>query len=442
MLLDQIFSAIESLEALFWTYGGVPMLLGLGFYLSCKSGWFQIRQLPTVFSIFKKFAVQKSNDADRGVKPIHAFFASVGGCVGVGNVIGVCTAVQVGGPGAVFWMWITALLGMLVKYSEIYLGIKFRIQDKNNSYFGGPMIYLRKVPGGSFLAPLVSILLCLYGVEIYIFRVLTDSLSEGWGFNFYFVIGLLLFLVLGIGQGGVRLVGQLSTYIIPIFLVVFSLMSFWVFAMNVTKIPEVVWSIFAHAFSPHAAVGAFAGSTIMVSMSHGIKRACYTGDIGVGYASTIHAETREAVPQKQASLGIIDIILDTFIICTLSVFIILLTGTWNQGISENFVVAESFALYFPYVHIIWPFFIFLLGYSSLLAFFAAGRRSAMLLFPKYGSMFYMIFAAIAFLSFSFVGTLAQCMAVMAIVGMLLLSINLYGLFYLKDEINFDLKSTK
>ena len=121
-------------------------------------------------------------------------------------------------------------------------------------------------------------------------------------------------------------------------------------------------------------------------------------------------------------------------------FVILLTGTWHQGISENFVVAESFAQYFSHVQVIWPLYIFLLGYSSLLAFFAVGRRSAMLLFPKHGALFYMIFAAVAFIAFSFVGTATQCMAVMALVGMLLLSINLYGLYCLRDEVNFDLKS--
>jgi len=216
-------------------------------------------------------------------------------------------------------------------------------------------------------------------------------------------------------------------------------MSFWVFAMNLAKIPSMLVSIFVHAFTPHAAVGAFAGSSMMLAMSHGIRRACYTGDIGVGYASIIHSESSEAIPGKQAAMGIMDIILDTFIICTLSMFIILLTGTWHQGISEDFVVAEAFTQYFSYVHVIWPFFIFLLGYSSLLAFFVAGRRSAMLLSQKYGATLYLVFAAFAFLLFSFVGTLAQCMAVMSIVGILLLMINLYGLFYLKDEVVFDLK---
>lgn len=440
-MINHILSLLTVLEDRFWTYGGIPMLLGLGFYLSYKSRWFQVRQLPQVFSIFKGF-ITKTEKSDRGVSPIHAFFASVGGCVGVGNVISVCTAVQVGGPGAVFWIWVAATLGMLVKYGEIYLGVKFREKDKDHSYFGGPMVYLKKVPGGSWLAPLVAGLMCIYGVEIYMFRIMTHSMSHGWGLDPYFVIALLLFLVLGVGQGGVRLVGKLSTVLIPLFLIGFSGMSLWIFAMNYDKVPAMLASIFIHAFTPHAAVGAFAGSTMFLAMSHGIRRACYTADIGVGYAGTIHAETSEAVPQKQASLGIMDVILDTFVICTLSMFIILLTGTWHQGIAEDFVVAEAFSQYFSYVNIIWPLFIFLLGYSSLLAFFAAGRRAAMFLFPKYGSPLFMLFAGSAFLFFSFFGSLAHCMSVMSIVGTLLLIINLYGLYYLKDEVVFDLRLKK
>lgn len=439
-MIDYVLSLLEVLEDRFWTFGGIPMLLSLGLYLSYKSGWFQIRQLPTVFSIFKGF-ISSKDESDRGVSPIHAFFASVGGCVGVGNVISVCTAVQVGGPGAVFWIWVTAILGMLVKYGEIYLGVKFREKDKGNSFFGGPMVYLKKVPGGSWLAPIVAVLMCIYGVEIYMFRVMTHSISHGWGIDPYLIMALLLFLVLGVGQGGVRLVGKMSTILIPLFLVGFSGMSFWVFAMNYQQIPAMFISIFVHAFTPHAAIGAFTGSSMMLAMSHGIRRACYTADIGVGYAATIHSETSEAVPQKQASLGIMDVILDTFVICTLSMFLILLTGTWHQGIAEDFVVAAAFSKYFSYVDVIWPLFIFLLGYSSLLAFFAAGRRAAIMLFPKYGSVLYIVFAGAAFLFFSFFGSLAHCMSVMSIVGTLLLMINLYGLYYLKDEVVFNLRSS-
>lgn len=217
-------------------------------------------------------------------------------------------------------------------------------------------------------------------------------------------------------------------------------MSFWVFVVNFAKIPGVFISIFTYAFKPHAAIGAFAGSSVLLAMSNGMKRACYTGDIGIGYASTMHSESNEAIPEKQASLGIMDIFLDSFILCSLSVFVILLTGTWHQGICANFIIAESFSLYFPYVHLIWPLFVFLLGYSTLIAFFSVGRRSAMLLFPTYGSKGYMLFASTLLIGFSFVGSMDQCMAVMAIVGLLLLLSNVYGLIWLRNEVNYDLRS--
>lgn len=436
-MIDQILDALGGVEDFFWAYVGAPGLMILGFYLSFKSRWFQIRQFPKVVKIFKGFVTQKQDNSRRGVAPIYAFFASVGGAIGIGNLVGVCTAVQIGGPGAVFWMWMAALLGMLVKYGEIYLGIKFRIQNDENSYAGGPMIYLKRVPGGAFWSRFAAVLMCLYGIEIFIFRVVTRSVSIGWNLDQNMVIIVLLIMVVGVGKGGVRIVGRICSVTVPVFLIVYTGMGFWVIAHNISYIPSLFYSIFIHAFTSHAALGAFAGSTVMASISHGVRRACYAGDIGIGYASTMHSETTEAIPAKQAAMGIIDIFLDSFVVCTMSLTLILLTGMWHKGIDPTFMVSEALSQYFSYVGLIWPFFIFLLGYSTLISFFAAGRRSATILFPKYGSKIYIVFASVLFLIFSFLGTQHQCFSIMSILGSLLLICNLYGLFFLRDEVVFD-----
>ncbi|MCX5923459.1 MAG: amino acid carrier protein [Candidatus Dependentiae bacterium] len=441
-MIDQIFNILDIVDNIFWLYIGAPGLMIVGFYLSYKSKFFQIRQAPHVFKIFKGFAMQKQDDSVRGVAPIQAFFASVGGAIGIGNLVSVCIAVQVGGPGAVFWMWVAALMGMLVKYGEIYLGVKFRIKNNENSYTGGPMIYLRHVPGGAFWSKFAAVLMCLYGIEIYIFRVVTHTVVEGWDLNPSIVIPVLLFLVVGVGKGGVRIVGKLCSVIIPFFLAAYIGMGMWVLINNLSYIPTMLASIFTHAFTPHAAIGAFAGNSIMLSITHGVRRACYTGDIGVGYASTMHAETKESIPAKQAALGIVDIFLDSFLVCTMSLFLILVTDKWHAGLHETATVPAALSMYFPYVNIIWPLFIFLLGYSTLIAFFAAGRRSATILFPKYGANIYIVLATMLFLIFSFLGTLAQCLSVMSIVGVLLLICNLYGLFFLRNEIIFDVRHHK
>ena len=441
-MIEQIFYWMDQIDELFWMYLGVPSLLIVGLYLSLKSRFFQIRQFRHILKIFYGFAKQKDDTTTRGVAPIHAFFASVGGAIGVGNLVSVCMSIQIGGPGAVFWMWVAALFGMLVKYGEIYLGVKFRIQNNENSYTGGPMIFLRHVPGGAFWSVLASFLMCLYGIEIYIFRVVTYSISDGWNLNPFFVIPTLLFLVIGVGKGGVKIVGRICSVVIPFFLAAYLGMGFYVIFKNLHMIPGIFYSIFVHAFTPHAAMGAFVGSSMMFAMSHGVRRACYTGDIGVGYASTMHAETKESVPAKQAALGVIDIFLDSFVVCSMSMLLVLISGLWYQDVNPVFMISHTLSEYFPYVHVILPLFIFLLGYTTMIAFFAAGRRAATILSPKYGASMYMIFATCSFLVFSFLGTQSQCAAVMSLVGVLLLVCNLYGLYFLRDEIIFDVRQEK
>jgi alanine or glycine:cation symporter, AGCS family len=439
-MIDQIFVFLNDVDEIFWYHLGVPSLLIIGFYLSVKSRFFQIRQFRHIVQIFKGFAQQKEDSSVRGVAPIQAFFASVGGAIGVGNLVSVCFSLQIGGPGAVFWMWVAALFGMLVKYGEIYLGVKFRIKNNENTYTGGPMIFLKHVPGGKFWSVFATLLMCLYGVEIYIFRVVTTSICDGWHINPYFVIPALLLLVIGVGKGGVSIVGKICSIVIPFFLAAYLGMGFWVLFQNIGAMPSILYSIFAHAFTAHAAVGAFAGSTMMLAMSHGVRRACYTGDIGVGYSSTMHAETKESIPAKQAALGVIDIFLDSFVVCSMSMMLVLISGLWcTPGIDPVFMIMCVLSKYFPYVNIIWPMFIFLLGYTTMIAFFAAGRRAATILSPTLGAKIYMLFAASSFLTFSILGTQEQCLAMMSLVGCLLLVCNLYGLFILRDEIIFDVR---
>lgn len=441
-MIDQFFNILQDFDEAFWQYFGVPALIGIGLYLSVKSRFFQIRQFPQILKIFKGFAQQKEDDASRGVAPIHAFFASVGGAIGVGNLVSVCISIQIGGPGAVFWMWVAALLGMLVKYGEIYLGVKFRIQNNENSYTGGPMIFLKHVPGGKFWSMFATLLMCLYGIEIYIFRVVTYSISDGWNISPFIVIPTLLFLVLGVGKGGVRIVGKICSIVIPFFLAAYLGMGFWVIFKNITFLPTILWSIFRHAFTPHAAIGAFIGNTFMMSVSHGVRRACYTGDIGVGYASTMHAETKESIPARQAAMGVIDIFLDSFVVCTMSMLLILIGGMWHKGVDPMFMISETLAQYFPHVNLIWPLFIFLLGYTTLIAFFAAGRRAATILSPKHGASVYLAFATVAFLVLPLIGTQMQCLDIMSLVGCLLLICNLYGLYFLRDRVVFDVTTTE
>ncbi|MCE2982436.1 MAG: amino acid carrier protein [Parachlamydia sp.] len=432
---------LDAIENFLWTFMGVPIVILLGIYLSYKSGFVQIRHLPTVFKTFLGLLKQGKGSEVKGIDPIKTFFAAVGGCVGIGNIVGVCTAVQIGGPGALFWIWMTAIAGMIIKYSEVYLGLRHRVPNESGGYNGGPMYFLQKAFNLRWMPGLVCILLCIYGVEVYQFSVISTSISNNWGLNSYAVIAVLLVLVIFAGSGGVKRVGSISSTSLPIFVTVYVGMGLWVLFNNLSALPSVFSDIFSSAFSGHAAVGGFAGAGVMTMMSYGIRRGCYTGDIGVGYASVIHSESSVQVPERQAALAIFDIFLDTFIVCTTSLFIILATGIWQEPMEAGMLVQLSLSKYFPYTEYFMPLFLFLLGYNTINAYFCVGLKCADYISPRYGRPVYYAYAVLALIGFSFLGT-GQAQAAMAIAGVSLLIINSCGIFMLRHEISFDIAGEK
>jgi AGCS family alanine or glycine:cation symporter len=214
-------------------------------------------------------------------------------------------------------------------------------------------------------------------------------------------------------------------------------MGFWVLINNIHHIPGLFDDIFTAAFSGHAAIGAFAGSTIMATMSHGVRRGCYSGDIGIGYASVIHSESSVTIPEKQASLTIFEIFMDTFLICTTSVILVLVTGTWQEDLHGTMIVQTALSRYFPYMHLFMPFFLFLVGYATINAYFCVGLKCAEILMPRHGRKAYYAYAVIVLVAFSFFDT-TVAQSVMAIAGGLLLLVNSVGIFMMRKMISFEM----
>lgn len=437
--MDTFFSLMNGFEDLLWIYAGFPLLVILGLYLTIKSNFVQVVKFPAVVRTFFGF-FKVHEEKIGGVHPLKAFFACVGGCVGVGNVVAICSAVQIGGPGALFWIWVTAFFGMTVKYAEVYLGVRHRVANDQGGFDGGPMYFVKRVVKARWVPIAICILLCIYGVEVYQFSVVASSVSENFGLNKVFVVLTLLGLVLFAGAGGVRRVGNIASAVVPVFIVLYVGMCSWVFFQNFHIIPEVLSKVLSSAFSGHAAMGGFFGSTLMMTISQGVRRSCYTGDLGIGYAAVIHSESCARIPEKQASLVFFDIFIDTFMICTSSVMIILITDTWHQPIATSMLVQTSLGYYFPYMDYFMPFFLFLLGYSTINAYLCVGLKSAQFVSPKYGKPIYYFYTIIAFLFFAFVDV-TQAQSAMAIAGGLLLIINCYSIYKLRNEISFNIEDT-
>lgn len=426
-------------DVILWGYVGLGMIISFGLYLSFKARWLQIFQFGKAFNHFIACARNKQClvelvEEERGVSPIKLFFATIGGAIGIGNVAGVALAIQIGGPGALVWVLMVALLGMIIKYSEVYLGIKYRRHTDKNSYEGGPMYFLQKAfPKYPWIASIMAFLLCIYGVEIYMFDVVQHSFEVNFHMDSTIVMLLFLALIfLGV-CGGVKRVGSINSVLIPCFVLIYLSMTLWVIYQEIHMLPEVLMMILKSAFTGHAAAGGFAGSTFILTLSKGLASGAYSGDIGIGYASIIHSETKFKDPSQQASLAILGIFLDTFIVCTCTILLVVVTGVWKLNMDSSLLVQEALSHYFPYTGYFMPLCLFVLGYSTITAYFVAGMKCAEFLLPSYGKTLYGLYGTFAFIFFSFVESRYAFM-IMNIAGGLLMVINLAGIMKLRKDI--------
>ena len=433
-----IIDLVEQADTYLWVCASILFFV-IGLYFTIKAKFVQVSGFKK--SIQYLIGYENTENDKNGVSPFEAFFASVGGAVGIGNIAGICAAVKFGGPGAVFWVWVTAFLGILLKYNEVYLAMITRRKNKDGSYSGGPMMVFDTLLNNKLLAYVQALLLSLYSIEIYQFSIAKQSIVRNWGISAQyepFVVIVFIALILLVVRGGVKSVGRVSQYIIPIFVVVFFMMSAYVLIANITKLPVVLYNIIVTAFAPTAAIGGVIGVSVAEAVKVGVQRACYAADVGIGYTSIIHSQTSETDPKKQASLTFASIFIDLFGVCTLSMVLVLvgLTPLELQSISHERYIEVLFNQYFPYMHIFMPIFYCLLGFSTITAFYTVGLSCAEYI-HRHGRIAFHIVAVAAFLYFSrYESDLSY--QIMAIIGALLLIINVISYTVLKDKIDHNI----
>lgn len=439
-MFTDIFNFFAYLDTFFWGYIGFTLIVFLGAYFTWTTRLFQIRAFPSIVRTFGQSLFQHSSQ-DRGIHPLKAFFASVGGMLGVGNVVGIVTAIQLGGAGALFWVWVAGFAGTLIKYAEIYLGLKHRVLNDRQSYDGGPMFFLKKAFGVQWISVLICILLCIYGAEIYQFNVVVDTVAYALDVNRLFVAVCLLGLVLYAVIGGVPRVAKVCSWIMPLFMLAYVSMCVWVIGYHFTSLPAVLALVLKSAFTGHAAVGGFVGSTMLLAIQNGMAGASYAADIGIGYDSTIQSESHTVYPERQARMAFLGVCLDNFI-CTLSMGVVLVTGLWQTPLGSEGAPLVQLALapHFPFMATLMPFFIFILGYTTLIAYLIVGIKCARYLHPIKGASWYMVYAIGVMLFFCFFDQ-TQALLVMRVAGALLLMINLAGIYRLRKEVVFEWEET-
>ena len=435
--MNSLFFFLNAIEFFYWSYIGFTIVTLMGIYLTFRSNFYQFKVIFHPLRTIK--AVQKSAQGGTGINPFRVYFASVGGMVGLGNIVVVITAITAGGPGALFWLWIASFSGMLIKYAEIYLGMKFRIDDGKLGHHGGPMVYLQKAFTNKILKCIVPIIFCvllaIYGIEIAQFLVVADVFADTFSLHRPVVVGSLLFLSLYGGFGGIRRLANISTALMPPFIIGYVIACLYVIGTYAFDLPAILADVFKSAFTGHAAVGGFAGSSMMMALQLGTARAVYSGDLGMGYDSIIQSESKAKDPAPQACLSIFGVATD-MLVCTMSILVVLVTGLWKTDVEACHAVSKALSQVFPHTYIFMAILIFIAGYTTIIAYLAVGEKAMQWLFPMWGRRLYFIFATSCFIIFSF---FEQCHAVtvMSLTGGLLMLTNLLGIWNLRHEIIFD-----
>jgi AGCS family alanine or glycine:cation symporter len=306
------------------------LLVGGGAWLTIRIDFFPIRYFPFIMrETFGK--ILKSPSGEGTITPFQAACSALASTIGGSNIVGVPVAIAFGGPGAVFWMWVTALIGFATKYSEIALGLKYRQKNKEGTYVGGPMYYLNKGLGLPFLGAIYAFFLMIElapSIATQTVNVVQTAASVGVP---NLVTGLVLMILVAlVVVGGITRIAQVTSRLVPFMAILYVGTALVIILINADKVPGVFFMIFQHAFTPTAAMGGFAGAGIAATLRWGVSRGCYSNEAGMGTAAIAHAAAVTDHPARQAMWGIFSMMMDTMIICTTTALVILVTGVWTM----------------------------------------------------------------------------------------------------------------
>ena len=433
---DFTFNVLAYMDNIYWGTIGWLLVFITEIYFTIISRGLRFKTLYNFKRNIKELIKEGHDTQQVGINPFKLYFTSVGGMVGLGNVVGISVALFIGGPGSLFWTLIAAFGGMILKYCEIYLGVKYRVQNKHGGFDGGPMYYMQVAFKGKFLAYLIAFLICLYGIETYQFLILVDRIEHTFHFNRTVVIAGLLLITVYTALGGIKRLASICVILMPIFMVSYIVFATYVIAMNISLLPDFLLLCLKSAFSDQAAVGGFAGSSMILAAQFGVSKTVYSGDIGVGYDSIVQSETRIADPKKQAHLATYALFSDSFI-GILTNLMLGVTNAWQTmtGLPPSDVVANVLSQCLPYSDLFMTILFFFAGFAAVIAYMAAGVKCASFIKPRYGRYVYLLYAVFALVFFCNFPQ-EKVIIFMSVLSSFLVLINIIGIIKLRKKIEF------
>lgn len=350
--MEAIEHILGQINGLVWGPPMLVLILGVGLFLSLGLKLMPILKLGAGIRLMWSGRSAAGVESDGEIPPFQALMTALSATVGTGNIAGVATAVFLGGPGALLWMWLTALVGMATKYSEAVLAVRFREVDERGAHVGGPMYYIRNGLGKkwAWLGILFAVFAAIAGFGIGN-TVQANSVADVMEATFglpHWISGLILMVLVGLVLiGGIRRIGQVASALVPLMAVSYLLAGLVVLALNVADIPAAFALIFEHAFSPIAAEGGFAGAAVWAAIRFGVARGIFSNEAGLGSAPIAHAAAQTKNPINQGLVAMLGTFIDTIIICTITGLVIITSGVWTSGESGAALTSMAFSHALP-----------------------------------------------------------------------------------------------
>jgi len=350
-VLDKILDVASGIDRILWGPWTLVFIAAVAVYFTIRSKGFQIRRINLIFNkTFSTIFRGVKTKAKGQMTPFQATSTALASTVGMGNMAGVATALSIGGPGAIFWMWVLALLSMMTKTAEITLAVHYRDIDKKGNLRGGPMYYIQKGLGWKSLAKLFAagvLINSLFTATLLQSHTVGRAFLSSYNLNPYITTGAMALITAFVIIGGIRRIGQVCERLVPFMSIVYIVAGIIIFIINYTKIPEVFGMIFQYAFAPVPAAGGFAGAAVRAALKEGIAKGMLSNEAGLGTAPMAHATADTKHPFQQGLWGAFEVFIDTIVICTITSFAILSTGLLSSGKSGIELVIDSFSSVFP-----------------------------------------------------------------------------------------------
>ena len=443
--MEALNSVLTEIDDILWGVPLIVLLLGTGIYLTLRLNLLQVFRLPLALKLIFK----AKNNGEGDVSSFKALCVALAATVGTGNIVGVATAVKLGGPGAVFWMWVAAFFGMATKYAEGLLAVKYRSVDEKGEIAGGPMFYIKNGMGEKW-APMAAffafacILVAFFGIGTFPqVNAIVDSMKIAFGLPVWITDAIITILVAAITIGGLKSIARVAGKIVPFMAIIYVVVSLGLILMNLSAVPDALALIIRSAFTGEAAAGGFAGSTIMMAMQKGIARGIFSNESGLGSAPIAAAAAKTKWPAEQGLISMTGTFIDTIIICSMTGLALVLTGVWKGSSAGAMMTTDAFATAYGHAGVILlTVSLALFAFTTILGWNYYGERACIYLFGTKGVMPYrLIFIALvasgAFLKLDAIWTLADIVNGLMAIPNLIALIALAGVIVNETKLYMD-----